>query len=141
MAYYQGEKVLFSPNVRINPVGRRTEDGGEIFNDYENNKAEAKNTSAFGTGTVASTEGQRVSGTFNIVDNESKYLDIVGNGTSDDNRSNAYTLDKEGNAWFAKSVEAPTVYTNQVVLLSPNNIKFALKVKDNGTLYTEEVQE
>lgn len=33
-----------------------------------------------------------------------KYLDIVGNGTSDTNRSNAYTLDWEGNGWFAGDV-------------------------------------
>lgn len=30
-----------------------------------------------------------------------KYAHIVGNGTSDDNRSNAHTLDWDGNAWYA----------------------------------------
>ena len=33
-----------------------------------------------------------------------KYAHIVGNGTSDTSRSNAHTLDWEGNAWFAGDV-------------------------------------
>ena len=35
---------------------------------------------------------------------EDKYAHIVGNGTSNKNRSNAHTLDWEGNAWFAGDV-------------------------------------
>lgn len=33
--------------------GLKTENGGEIFSDYENNKAYSKNSSAFGTNTIA----------------------------------------------------------------------------------------
>ena len=35
---------------------------------------------------------------------EQRYIHIVGNGTSDTERSNAYTLDWDGNAWFAGKV-------------------------------------
>lgn len=34
-----------------------------------------------------------------------KYLEIVGNGIDDDNPSNAYTLDWEGNGWFRGTVK------------------------------------
>lgn len=36
--------------------------------------------------------------------NKGKYAHVVGNGTSEDNRSNAATLDWDGNAWFAGDV-------------------------------------
>lgn len=102
MAYLNGKEILFSPNIRVNPVGRVTEEGGEIFNDYENNKALAENASAVGKGTIANASGQFVQGTWNAPDSEC--LHIVGNGTDDSHRSNAYKLDKEGNAFFAGSV-------------------------------------
>jgi hypothetical protein len=61
-----------------------------------------------------------VQGAFNIEDTERppenssyynnpsnrKYLNIVGNGVSDVERSNAHTLDWEGNAWFSGDVTA-----------------------------------
>ena len=37
--------------------------------------------------------------------NRGKYAHIVGNGTSDENRSNAHTIDWDGNAWFAGTVK------------------------------------
>ena len=36
------------------------------------------------------------------------YAHIVGNGTAEDARSNAHTLDWSGNAWFAGKVSAGT---------------------------------
>lgn len=42
-------------------------------------------------------------GILNIEDTENKYVHIVGNGTTDA-RSNAHTLDWDGNAWFAGNV-------------------------------------
>jgi hypothetical protein len=56
---------------------------------------------------------QHVQGEYNIVDPDynpelpavrAKYAHIVGNGTGEDNRSNAHTLDWEGNAWFQGNV-------------------------------------
>lgn len=57
-----------------------------------------------GYGTVAASSTQHVQGQFNITDTTGTYSHIVGNGTSDTNRSNAHTLDWDGNAWFAGDV-------------------------------------
>ena len=47
-----------------------------------------------------------VQGNWNITDSENKYIHIIGNGTSDEDRSNAYTLDKQGNAEYQGDVIA-----------------------------------
>ena len=53
--------------------------------------------------TIAAGGAQHVEGIANIEDTESKYIHIAGNGAFDA-RSNAYTLDWNGNAWFAGDV-------------------------------------
>lgn len=58
-----------------------------------------------GNNTVASSMCQHVQGIFNIEDSEDKYLHIVGNGNEEE-RSNAHTLDWEGNAWYAGDISA-----------------------------------
>lgn len=60
-----------------------------------------------GVATKAVGNEQHVQGKYNIVDAEGangKYAHIVGNGTSGAARSNAHTLDWNGNAWFASEV-------------------------------------
>ena len=65
-----------------------------------------------GTGTIASNKSQHVNGEYNIIDEnynlnptqKGKYVNIIGNGTSNTARSNAHTLDWNGNAWFAGDV-------------------------------------
>lgn len=54
-----------------------------------------------GNNTITSGECQHVQGRFNIRDNDNKYAHIVGNGIGIDNRSNAHTLDWQGNAWYS----------------------------------------
>lgn len=54
--------------------------------------------------TIASGNTQHVQGKYNIEDSKSKYAHIVGNGTSSNERSNAHTLDWEGNSWYAGDV-------------------------------------
>ena len=56
---------------------------------------------AEGNGTIAAGTNQHVQGKFNIEDASNKYAHIVGNGDSKDARSNAHTIDWDGNAWFA----------------------------------------
>lgn len=53
---------------------------------------------------TASGEYQHVQGKYNIEDTENKYAHIVGNGSSG-NKSNAHTLDWNGNAWFAGEIK------------------------------------
>lgn len=56
---------------------------------------------AEGYNTKASSDYQHVQGKFNIEDTTNKYAHIVGNGNNNNKRSNAHTLDWDGNAWFA----------------------------------------
>lgn len=59
---------------------------------------------AEGFSTIASSTKQHVQGRYNVEDANDKYAHIVGNGYSNDERSNAHTLDWQGNGWFAKDV-------------------------------------
>lgn len=59
---------------------------------------------AEGYGTIASGSSQHVEGKYNIEHKGFTILHVVGNGTSDTARSDAHTLDWDGNAWFAGNV-------------------------------------
>lgn len=57
---------------------------------------------AEGSYTIAAAKDQHVQGTYNIEDTEERYAHIVGNGDySAKIRSNAHTLDWNGNGWYA----------------------------------------
>lgn len=64
-------------------------------------------SSAMGNGTIANCGAQSVRGRYNVEDDVTilpyggAYADIVGNGTSDSNRSNAYALTWYGDAHYA----------------------------------------
>lgn len=68
------------------------------------NEASGVISHAEGNYTIAASNNQHVQGTYNISDTENRYAHIVGNGTDNGNRSNAHTLDWDGNAWFAGEV-------------------------------------
>ena len=90
---------------------------------------------AEGYRTIARGEHQHVDGRLNIEDTENKYAQITGNGDPRTNtRSNARTLDWDGNVWYAGTVE-----TTGVILTSPNGTRFKLTVADDGSLKTEAV--
>lgn len=57
-----------------------------------------------GFSTIASGAYQHVQGKYNIEDNLNKYAHIIGNGTSDTARTNAHTVDWQGNAWYSGNV-------------------------------------
>ena len=63
-------------------------------------KTKGRNSHAEGYSTIASGEYQHVEGKYNIEDTTNTYVHIVGNGTSDTARSNAHTLDWNGNSWY-----------------------------------------
>lgn len=54
--------------------------------------------------TTAFADNQHVQGKYNIVDNQKIYASIVGNGTADDARSNAFALTWEGDGHYAGDV-------------------------------------
>lgn len=87
-------------------------DGEASHAEGEGTKAHGNYSHAEGMGTVAKGKCQHVQGRYNIEDEENReeydweddhyrYAHIVGNGRNDWERSNAYTLDWKGNAWFA----------------------------------------
>lgn len=59
---------------------------------------------AEGYRTYANSSYQHVEGKWNIADSAAQYLHIIGNGTSESNRSNAHTLGQDGAAWFSGDV-------------------------------------
>ena len=95
--------------------------------------ASGRYSHAEGYSTLAKSEYQHVQGRLNIADASGRYAHIVGNGeengTDTPDRSNAHTLDWDGNAWYAGSVECAGV-----LLTSPNSTKYKLTVADDGTL-------
>ena len=104
-------------------IGNGVEASGN-YSHAEGDSTTASGTSshAEGNGTTASSENQHVQGRYNIEDTANKYAHIVGNGTDDTNRSNAHTLDWQGNAWFAGEVQGsniPHIISEETVLTVP----------------------
>ena len=97
----------------------------------EGTNAYANYSHAEGSNTIANGIYQHVQGKYNIADTTS--LDIIGNGTDNDNRSNAYTLDTNGNGWFSGEVYVgSTSGTNK----DSGSVKLA-KMTDLDDLKTE----
>ena len=89
-----------------------------------------------GYNTIATGDYQHVQGRYNKIDKENKYADIVGNGSSKNVRSNAYTLDWNGNAWFAGDIKiGGTGYddSNAKIINAISNIKDG---DGTGSIYT-----
>ena len=75
--------------------------------------AEGSYTTASSTGshaegyyTKTSSNYQHAQGQYNIEDADNKYADIIGNGSADDNRSNAQTVSWDGITWSQTDVRA-----------------------------------
>ena len=89
--------------------------------------ASGASSHAEGYGSKASSQFQHVQGKYNIEDKNRKYAHIVGNGAGDAKRSNAHTLDWEGNGWYAGQVEANnlpyTVSSKVLTTVTASNVK------------------
>ena len=72
---------------------------------------------AEGQKTIATCDYQHVQGKYNIEDTTDTYAHIVGNGESNSTRSNAHTLDWDGNAWFAGDVTVTDSNGNSISVL------------------------
>lgn len=118
---------------------------GEIFNKYGGNKATGNYSHAEGNGTTASggnshaegsgttasgdyshAEGfgtkasssfQHVQGKYNVEDSNSKYAFIIGNGTANNNRSNALAVDWEGKIYINNSNKGADVSAHDNALV------------------------
>ena len=93
-------------NTKATSLGSHAEGGGTIasgkYSHAEGNTTIASGdySHAEGYDTTASSQCQHVQGKFNIEDTNNKYAHIVGNGKAN-NKSNAHTLDWQGNAWYS----------------------------------------
>lgn len=85
---------------------------------------------------------QHVQGKYNIIDEDSSgnpldtYAHIVGNGTSNTKRSNAHTIDWDGNGWFAGNVYVGGTSQNDVLaskLISEKDQRWNL-IYDSGEI-------
>ena len=98
--------------------------------------ASGKNSHTEGYFTIASSDYQHVQGKYNIEDSSGTYADIVGNGKLG-SRSNAYTLDWEGNAWYSGTIEGKALILPSSTAGSTK--KFKITVDDSGTIAATEV--
>lgn len=96
-----------------------------------------------GRGTLAKGLSSHVEGEYNIADDvtststRGKYVHIVGNGTASNARSNAHTLDWDGNAWYAGIIEGTAMIVKSSTANSTK--KFKITVDDTGTISATEV--
>ena len=169
-------------------VGQKTADGGEIFNNYENNTAatnshaEGKKTKASGNyshaegnsttasnncshaegnstiasgayshaegffttasgfcshaegwDTKASSNYQHVQGKYNVADTKEKFAFIIGNGTNDIVRSNAFAIDWNGLIYTNNNNE--NGYDLSTFVTTDNNV--GQKTTDGGEIFND----
>ena len=90
---------------------------------------------AEGLGTIAASQYQHVGGKFNFADNNNTYVEIIGNGTANNARSNARTLDWQGNEVLAGDL---TINGNTSVGTTLSNLASAIPddINDLGDVDT-----
>ena len=90
-------------------------------------------TATQSTGTLASSDNQTALGTYNVEDNSDTYAVIVGNGTADNARSNALTLDWNGVLYVASGYMLP----NGSQIWDNTNRIIHMQTPDAGTAQAE----
>ena len=111
-AYSHGEGHSTRPGgANSHAEGRNTTANAQSSHaEGEDTVASKRYSHAEGYGTKAAGRSQHTEGEYNVVDDSGdftvrgKYIHIAGNGADDENRSNAYTLDWDGNGCFAGDV-------------------------------------
>ena len=126
-----------SPGEASHSEGRLTEASGD-YSHAEGYWTEASGeiSHAEGEWTKASSECQHVQGKYNIEDTENKYAHIVGNGNSI-TRSNAHTLDWNGNAWYQGQVQGVNLPHDSRVF-EETEITFDGDIEGKETVMVEE---
>ena len=114
-----------------------TASGGYSHAEGFNTIASGLYSHAEGAGATVYGDASHVQGKYNIDDPDGKYAHVVGNGKSHLERSNAHTLDWEGNAWFAGTVEGTAMIVKSSTPKSTK--KFKITVDDAGTISATEV--
>ena len=104
-AHVEGYSTYASGNYS-HAEGANTNTEG-VYAHAEGYHTSAENMASHAEGyyTQARSDYQHVQGTYNIIDTNHTYAHIVGNGDSTSARSNAHTVDWDGNGWFAGDVK------------------------------------
>ena len=102
-SHAEGSSTIASGD-RSHAEGYYTTASGYASHAEGSSRASGDRSHAEGFYTKASGDYQHVQGKYNIADTANTYADIIGNGSSDTNRSNAATVDWNGNAWYAGAV-------------------------------------
>ena len=84
----------------------------------DKNNAKISNSLNIGEGNIIKENNQIVQGKFNEEDVEEKYINIIGNGTSEEDRKNIHTLDWEGNGWYGGKLSQEGVPTEDKDLIT-----------------------
>lgn len=117
--------------------GRGTSaEGGASHAEGEFTRASGEYSHAEGHGTVATGEAQHVEGAYNIEDTENKFAHIIGNGTNQDKRSNAFAIDWNGNIYVNNSATGVNVNDLQAASHTHTNKEIIdkLSVDESGKL-------
>ena len=100
-SHAEGDSTTASGVISHAEGFKTTASGNSSHAEGFNTTASGNSSHAEGEKTIASGQHQHVQGKYNINDTENKYAHIVGNGRADTARSNAHTLDWQGNGWYA----------------------------------------
>lgn len=141
-----GSNVTASADYSTAIGNATTASGGSSYAEGDNTVASGGISHAEGLKTVAIGTAQHTQGKYNIEDIDGTYAHIVGNG-SEESRSNAHTLDWDGNSWYQGSIKCGGTGYNDApnnVITSGSVVKVwtgtqeeyaALTIKDATTLY------
>lgn len=110
-AYTQGNGSVASNSYAHAEGGQTVASGNSSHAEGVQTIASGSRAHAEGSNTIANHRDQHALGAFNVADTSAEastahgtYIEIVGNGTADNARSNARTLDWNGNEWLAGSL-------------------------------------
>lgn len=111
-----------------------------LLGNISENNASGMNSIAEGNATIASNKSQHVFGEFNDPDPSEnsanirgEYVEIVGNGTADDARSNARTLDWSGNETLAGKLTVGADPTENMDVTTKQYVDNGLSTKANAS--------
>ena len=117
-SHAEGYKTIASNTLSHAEGNSTTASGYASHSEGDNTVASGDYSHAEGNSTISSSENQHVQGKYNIEDKDNKYAHIVGNGSNNSTRSNAHTLDWNGNAWFAGKLTQEGTPTNDKDLIT-----------------------
>lgn len=137
-AHAEGANTVANKTAAHAEGNRSTASGMNAHAEGAATTASGLNSHAEGEGTKASSSHQHVQGKYNVPDTSGVYAHIVGNGALN-SESNAHTLDWNGNAWYAGTVEGTAMIIKSSTEGSTK--RFKITVDDSGTLTATEIVE